>query len=62
MEIKYNSNYPSIDDLIKKAKRKIPRFAFEYLDGCCNEDVPLNKNTADIRDVELTHYYLKKHI
>jgi len=62
MEIKYNSNYPSIDDLIKKAKRKIPKFAFEYLDGGCNEDVNLHKNTADIRDVELKPYYLTKHI
>lgn len=29
----YNHNYPSIDDLRKKAAKKIPPFAFEYLDG-----------------------------
>ena len=34
----YNSNYPGIDDLINKAKSRIPRFAFEYLDGGCNEE------------------------
>lgn len=61
MEIKYNSAYPSIDDLIKKAKRKIPRFAFEYLDGGCNEDVNLYKNTAEIREIELKPYYLKNY-
>ncbi|MEP7320092.1 MAG: alpha-hydroxy acid oxidase [Panacibacter sp.] len=61
MQIKYNTNYPSNDDLIKKAKRKMPRFAFEYLDGGCNEDVNLYKNTAELRAVELKPYYLTKH-
>ncbi|HYK46832.1 MAG TPA: alpha-hydroxy acid oxidase, partial [Parafilimonas sp.] len=61
MEIKYNSNYPSIEDLRKKAQRKIPRFAFEYLDGGCNEDVNLHKNTSEIRQIELKPYYLKKY-
>lgn len=57
----YNSDYPSIDDLIAKAKKKIPRFAFEYLDGGCNEDVNLHRNTKEIRDVELIPQYLTKH-
>ena len=61
MQIKYNTKYPAIDDLIKKARRKVPKFAFEYLDGGCNEDVNLFKNTADIRDVELKPYYLTPH-
>lgn len=62
MKWEYNTEYPSIDDLIKKAKQKIPRFAFEYLDGGCNEDVNLIKNTAELREVELQPYYLTKHI
>lgn len=61
MKWEYNSNYPGIDDLIKKAKKKMPRFAFEYLDGGCNEDVNLYKNTAELRQVELQPYYLTKH-
>jgi L-lactate dehydrogenase (cytochrome) len=61
MQIKYNSNYPSIDDLRKKAQKKIPRFAFEYLDGGCNEDVNLHKNTSELRQIELKPYYLKKY-
>ena len=60
-EIKINTKYPSIDDLRKKAQKQIPRFAFEYLDGGCNEDVNLHKNTKEIRDVELLPYYLSKH-
>lgn len=57
----FNTNYPSIEDLIKKAKKQIPRFAFEYLDGGCNEDVNLYKNTAELREVELKPTYLSKH-
>lgn len=57
----YNSNYPGIDDLINKAKSRIPRFAFEYLDGGCNEDVNLHKNTNELREVELLPYYLSEH-
>ena len=61
MEIKYNSNYPSIDDLRNKAKKMIPRFAFEYLDGGCNEDVNLLKNTTELREIELKPYYLNNY-
>lgn len=61
MKWSYHTSYPGIDDLIKKAKRKIPRFAFEYLDGGCNEDVNLHKNTSELREVELQPYYLTKH-
>ncbi len=60
MDLKINSKSPSVYDLRKKAERKIPRFAFEYLDGGCNEDVNLHKNTSDIREVELLPYYLSK--
>src|SRR4026208_1443170 len=61
MKLKYNTSYPSLDDLIKKAQKKIPRFAFEYLDGGCNEDVNLYKNTEELRNVELKPLYLGKH-
>lgn len=61
VDLSINKKYPSVYDLRERAKKKIPRFAFEYLDGGCNEDVNLHKNTADIRDVELLPYYLSKH-
>lgn len=61
MKWQYNANYASIDDLIKKAKRKIPKFAFEYLNGGCNENVNLHKNTEELRKVELQPFYLTKH-
>lgn len=59
--LRINSKYPSVDDLRNRAKKRIPKFAFEYLDGGCNEDVNLHKNTSDIRQVELLPYYLSKH-
>ncbi|MDX1365656.1 MAG: alpha-hydroxy acid oxidase [Arenibacter latericius] len=60
-EIKINTKYPSVTDLRNRAKERIPKFAFEYLDGGCNEDVNLHKNTSEIREVELLPYYLSKH-
>lgn len=60
-ELKYNANYPSVEDLRKRAKYKMPGFAFEYLDGGCNEDVNLHRNTSDIRDIQLKPYYLKEY-
>ena len=53
-----NNKYPSVEDLRKRAKQKIPKFAFEYLDGGCNDDVNIKKNTTRIRDVELKPKYL----
>lgn len=56
--IQYNPRYPSIEDLRMKAKKKIPKFAFEYLDGGCNEDTSLYKNTHELRKVEMKPRYL----
>lgn len=57
----YNVNYPAIEDIIRRAKQRMPRFAFEYLDGGCNEDINLIKNTKEIRDIELIPYYLREY-
>jgi L-lactate dehydrogenase (cytochrome) len=59
MKWPYNTSYPAIDDLRLKAQRRIPKFAFEYLDGGCNEDINLAKNTDELRKVELNPHYLK---
>jgi L-lactate dehydrogenase (cytochrome) len=47
-----------MDDLRDKAKKKMPKFAFEYLDGGCNEDVNLQRNTSEIRELSLVPKYL----
>lgn len=59
MKASFDKRYPSIEDLRQKAKRRIPRFAFEYLDGGCNEDVNIKRNTSDLREVKLKPQYLK---
>jgi L-lactate dehydrogenase (cytochrome) len=61
MKLEYNPRYPSIEDLRARAKKRIPGFAFDYLDGGCNEEINLRKNTSEIRQVELLPEYLKKH-
>ena len=60
-QLNYNPRYPDVDLLRERAKRRIPRFAFEYLDGGCNEEVNLRKNTEDLRKVELRPYYLREY-
>lgn len=61
MDLTYNQAYPGIDDLRLKAKNRIPRFAFEYLDGGCNEDVNLYRNTAELREIQLKPIYLNNY-
>ena len=59
MEV-FNSKYPSTKYLRSLASKKIPTFAFEYLDGGCNEDVNITRNTSDIREIELIPNYIRK--
>lgn len=54
-----NTRYPSVDDLKKKASRRIPKFAFEYLIGGANEEVNLARNKSDIQKVTLMPEYLR---
>ena len=61
MNLTYNPRYPAIEDLRVRARQRIPRFAFEYLDGGCNEDVNLHKNIAELREVEMKPFYLKNY-
>lgn len=53
--------YPTVEDLIKKAKSRIPNFVFEYLSGGCNDNIAVVKNTSDLRDIELRPYYITGH-
>jgi L-lactate dehydrogenase (cytochrome) len=57
--LQYNTDFVGIERLIKQAKKRIPAFAFEYLDGGCNEDVNLARNTRAIRSVCLRPQYLR---
>ncbi|MEH3112592.1 alpha-hydroxy acid oxidase [Pedobacter terrae] len=55
----YHSQYPSVADLRSKAKRRIPKFAFDYLEGGCNEGLNLTRNEADFDNIFLKPNYLR---
>ncbi|MDP1560017.1 MAG: alpha-hydroxy acid oxidase [Pirellulaceae bacterium] len=57
-EASFNSEYPSIDHLRERARQRMPRFAFEYLEGGCFSEVNLRRNTDEIREVRLRPWYL----
>ncbi len=54
----FNTKYPSTQYLREKAKKRIPKFAFEYLDGGCNEEINLRKNISDLQNVEFIPKYI----
>ncbi|WP_420386724.1 alpha-hydroxy acid oxidase [Roseivirga sp.] len=56
-----DSRFPDIPYLRERAKRRIPGFAFDYLDGGCNAEVNLHRNTKEIRDIQLQPYYLREY-
>ncbi len=56
--INFNRKYPQVEDLRKKAKNRIPRFAFDYLDGGCNQEENLVRNTQELQQVMLEPKYL----
>ncbi len=55
----YNSRYPSVADLQRKAKSRIPKFAFDYLEGGCNEGLNLSRNESDFDNILLKPNYLR---
>ena len=55
----FDTRYPDVESLREKARRRMPRFAFEYLDGGCNEDVNLHRNTSELREVRLEPRYIR---
>lgn len=57
----FNPNYPDIDYLRERARKRIPRFAFEYLDGGCNSEINKRRNTDDIRNIKLKPVYLREY-
>ncbi|SEL85618.1 alpha-hydroxy acid oxidase [Parapedobacter koreensis] len=59
--LQYDTAYPSIADLRKGARKRMPKFAFDYLEGGCNEEVNLRRNMSDFTDICLMPHYLRKH-
>lgn len=57
----FSSEFPSVEHLREGARRRMPQFAFEYLEGGCFSEVNLRRNTDEIREVQLRPYYLREY-
>jgi L-lactate dehydrogenase (cytochrome) len=55
----FDSEYPSTEHLREGARRRMPRFAFDYLEGGCFSEVNLRRNTEEIRELRLRPFYLR---
>ncbi|MEP4377596.1 MAG: alpha-hydroxy acid oxidase [Alphaproteobacteria bacterium] len=50
--------YPTIEDLRAKARKRVPRFAFDYVDGAAGADEPNRKgNAAALDGIEILPRY-----
>ncbi len=52
------SNAASIDDLRLIAKRRMPKFAFDFIDGGAEDEISLQKNRSAFQEIELLPKYL----
>jgi len=53
-----DSRAPSTDLLYRRAKKRVPGFAFDYLTGGCFSELNLARNTDEIRDYRLRPTYI----
>lgn len=49
----FNKKLPDIESLRQQAQKRIPKFAFEYLENGCNEGIGIDRNRAAIQSVQL---------
>ena len=49
--------FPTIDDVRRRARWRVPRFAFDFVDGGANDEVCIGRNVAAFRAVELMPHY-----
>ncbi len=58
MEDFFDARLPSIEHLRARCARRLPRFVLDYLEGGCNSEINLRRNTEEIREVRLMPRYL----
>ncbi|OGA42550.1 MAG: hypothetical protein A3G25_21610 [Betaproteobacteria bacterium RIFCSPLOWO2_12_FULL_63_13] len=49
--------FPTIEDLRRRARRRVPRFAFDFVDGSANDEECARRNTTALSAVELLPRY-----
>ncbi|MDO6693121.1 alpha-hydroxy acid oxidase [Aliiglaciecola sp. 3_MG-2023] len=55
----FDHKLPDTSSLKQRAKKRIPRFAFDYLEGGCHEEFGLQRNRQDIQNIQLRSQLLK---
>ena len=55
----FNPRFPDSNYLRQGAKKRMPQFAFDYLEGGCIDEVSLKNNRVDIEKVKLRSDLLK---
>lgn len=55
----YDHRFPDVASLKQQAKKRMPPFAFDYLEGGCNEEIGLLRNRQDIQAVQLRSQLLQ---
>ena len=55
----FNTQYPTFTDLRTKAKRRLPKLVYDYIDGGCYDENSLNHTTRDIRTLKLRQVFLR---
>ena len=55
----FDTQYPSVADLKVRAKKRIPKFAYDYVDGGIDEECGKQRNRDAWHQVELTPRYLR---
>lgn len=51
--------FSSCEDFRRAARRRLPRFLFEYLDGGANQETTLRRNMSDLQDIALEQRVLR---
>lgn len=59
MQEKFNTQYPSVRHLKAKAKKRVPSFSFDYLEGGASDERALHRTTADLADVRLRENFVR---
>ena len=53
--------WPSVEHLRERSRRRVPPFAFDYLEGGCHAELNLARNTTELREIRLRPDYLSEY-
>ena len=57
--MQYQTSYPSLHDLKQKAKKRMPKFAYDFLEGGCTDENSINRNQHDLQQVRLKQSFIR---